>query len=70
MLARIECKFRCREMIAPVRLTFVGEHPKVLLDILVFVLDFAIALRVIGSSQAGLDTETFVECAHKPGGKL
>ena len=64
------CRLRCREVIAPVRLTLVSEHPKVLLDILVFALDFAITLRVIGSSQAGFDTETFVERAHKPGGKL
>ena len=70
MLARVECKLRCGEVIAPVRLTLVGKHPKVLFDISVFALDFAIALRVIGSSQTSFDTETLVERAHKPGGKL
>lgn len=57
-------------MIASIFLILVSEHLKVLLDILVLALNFAIALGVIGSSQASLNSKTLVEGAHKSSSKL
>jgi hypothetical protein len=66
----VEGKFHCREVFGPVFLTFVTEETKVLLYFLILALHFAISFRMIGSSEAGLNTKTFIESTHKTGRKL
>jgi hypothetical protein len=68
--AGVKGKFRCKEVFGPVFLTFVAEKTKVLLYFLVLMLDFAITFRMIGSSEASLNTKMFVESTHKSGRKL
>jgi hypothetical protein len=68
--ARVEGKFRCREMFGPVFLTFVTEETEVLLYFLVLALDFAISFEMIGSSEAGFNTKTLIESMHESGCKL
>jgi hypothetical protein len=41
-----------------------------LLYFLVLALDFAVSFRMIGSSEASLDTKMFVESAYESGRKL
>jgi hypothetical protein len=54
----------------PVVLLFVTKQAKVLFDFLVLVLYFAVTLRMVGSSKAGLDTKALVEGSHETGSKL
>jgi hypothetical protein len=41
-----------------------------LFDILIFAFHFAIILRMVGSSETGLNTKVLVECSHETGSKL
>jgi hypothetical protein len=66
----VEGKFCCREVFGLVFLTFVTEETKVLLYFLILALHFAISFRMIGSSEASLNTKTFIESTHKSGRKL
>jgi hypothetical protein len=52
-------------MFGPVFLMLVTEETKVLLNFLVLVLNFAVTFRVVGSSEAGLNTKSFVESTHE-----
>jgi hypothetical protein len=54
----------------PVILPFITKQVKVLFDFLIFAFHFAITLRMVGSSEAGLDTKALVESSHKTSSKL
>jgi hypothetical protein len=66
----VKGKFRCGEMFSPIFLTLVTEEMKILLYFLVFALNFAVSFRMIGSSEASLNTKTFIESTHKLSRKL
>jgi hypothetical protein len=66
----VKGEFRCREMFGSVFLMFVTEETEILLYFLVLALNFAISFRMIGSSEASLDTKTFVESVHELDRKL
>jgi hypothetical protein len=57
-------------MRCPVVLPFVTKQAKVLFDFLVLALYFAVTLRMVGSSKAGLDTKALVEGSHETGSEL
>jgi hypothetical protein len=57
-------------MRCPVVLPFVAKQAKVLFDFLVLALYFAVTLRIVGSSKAGLYTKALVEGSHETGSKL
>jgi hypothetical protein len=57
-------------MRCPVVLLFIIKQAKVLFDFLVLALHFAVILRVVGSSEASLNTKALVEGSHKMGSKL
>jgi hypothetical protein len=57
-------------MRCPVVLPFVTKQAKVLFDFLVLTLYFAVTLRMVGSSKAGLDTKALVEGSHETGSEL
>jgi hypothetical protein len=57
-------------MRCPVVLPFITKQAKVLFDFLVLALYFAVTLRMVGSSKAGLDTKVLVEGSHEMGSKL
>jgi hypothetical protein len=57
-------------MRCPVVLPFVAKQAKVLFDFLVLALYFAVTLRMVGSSKAGLDTKALIECSHETGSEL
>jgi hypothetical protein len=54
----------------PVVLPFIAKQAKVLFDFLVLALYFAITLRMVGSSKAGLNTKALVEGSHEMGSEL
>jgi hypothetical protein len=68
--ARVEGKFRSREMFGPIFLMFIIEEMKILFYFLVLALNFAISFRVIGGSEASFNTKTLIESTHKLGHKL
>jgi hypothetical protein len=57
-------------MRCPVVLPFITKQAKVLFNFLVLALYFAVTLRIVGSSEAGLDTKALVESSHETGSKL
>jgi hypothetical protein len=57
-------------MRCPVVLPFITKQAKVLFDFLVLAFYFAVTLRMVGSSKAGLDTKALVEGSHETGSKL
>jgi hypothetical protein len=57
-------------MRCPVVLPFITKQAKVLFDFLVLALYFAVTLRMVGSSKAGLDTKALVEGSHETGSEL
>jgi hypothetical protein len=57
-------------MRCPVVLPFITKQAKVLFDFLIFVLYFAVTLRMVGSSKAGFDTKALVEGSHEMGSEL
>jgi hypothetical protein len=67
---RIESELSGGQMRCPVVLPFITKQAKVLFDFLVLALYFAIILRMVGSSKAGLDTKALVEGSHKTGSEL
>jgi hypothetical protein len=54
----------------PVILPLFTKQAKVLFDFLVLALYFAVTLRMVGSSEAGLNTKALVESSHETGSKL
>ena len=70
MALGVECKLSSREMIYPVVLLVIAEHTKVGFDLLVFALDFAVALWVVGGGQPDSDAKPLEEGSHKSGSKL
>ena len=70
MALGVECELSSREMIDPVVLLMIAEHPEVRFDLLVFTFDFAVALGVIGGGQFDSDTEPLEKGSHESGGKL
>jgi hypothetical protein len=66
----VEGKFCGREVFGPIFLMFVTEKTKVLLNFLIIVLNFAITLEMIGSSETSLNITMLVEYIHKLGHKL
>ena len=66
----VECKLSSREMIDPVVLLMITEHSEVGFDLLVFALDFAVALWVVGGGQPDSNAEPLEEGSHESGGKL
>ena len=70
MALGVECELSSREMIYPVVLLVIAEHAEVGFNFLVFVLDFAIALWVVGGGQPDSDAEPLEKGSHEPGGKL
>jgi hypothetical protein len=57
-------------MRCPVVLLFITKQAKVLFDFLVLTLYFAVALWMVGSSEAGFDTKALVEGSHETGSEL
>ena len=70
MALSVERELSGREMIDPVVLLMVTEHPEVGFDLLVLTFNFAIALWVVGGSQHDSDAEPLKEGSHESGGKL
>ena len=70
MALGVECELRGREIIDPVVLLMITEHPEVRFDLLVFTFDFAVALWVIGGGQPDSDAEPLEQGSHESGGKL
>ena len=70
MALSIECELSGWEMIDPVVLLMVTEHPEVGFDLLVLAFDFTVALWVVGGSQPDLDTKPLEKGSHESGGKL
>jgi hypothetical protein len=54
----------------PVTLLFITKQAKVLFDFLVLAFHFAVTLKMVGSSETGLNTKALVESSHKTGSKL
>jgi hypothetical protein len=54
----------------PVVLPFITKQAKVLFDFLVLAFHFAVTLRMVGSSEPGLDTKALVKCSHETSSKL
>jgi hypothetical protein len=54
----------------PVILPFITKQTKVLFDFLVLALYFAVTLRMVGSSKAGLNIKVLVESPHETGSEL
>ena len=57
-------------MIYPVVLSLVTEQAKVGFDFLVFALNLTVTLRVVCGGEPMHDAKLFVQCLHKPRGKL
>jgi hypothetical protein len=57
-------------MRCPVVLPFIAKQVKVLFSFLVLALYFAVTLRMVGSSEAGLNTKVLVESSHETGSEL
>jgi hypothetical protein len=55
---------------SPVVQPFIAKQGKVLVNFLVLAFHFAITLRMVGSSEAGLDTKVLVEGSHETSSKL
>ena len=70
MALGVECELSSWEMIHPVVLLVIAEHTEVRFDFLVFALDFAVALWMVGGGQPDSDTEPLEEGSHESGGKL
>jgi hypothetical protein len=51
-------------------LPFIKKQAKVLFNFLVLALYFAVTLRMVGSSEAGLDTKALIEGSHETGSEL
>jgi hypothetical protein len=54
----------------PIVLLFITKQVKVLFDFLVLAFHFAIILKMVGSSETGLNNKALVEGSHKMGSKL
>jgi hypothetical protein len=54
----------------PVILPFITKQAKILFDFLVLVFYFAIILRMVDSSETGLNTKALVKGSHEIGSKL
>ena len=70
MALGVECELSSREMIHPVVLLVIAEHAEVGFDFLIFALDFAVALWMVGGGQPDWDAEPLQEGSHESGGKL
>jgi hypothetical protein len=70
MNTRVKGKFCYRKMFGLIFPMLVTEETKVLLNFLVLALNFAITFRMVGSSEAGFNTKTFIESMHELGHKL
>jgi hypothetical protein len=57
-------------MRCPVVLPFITKQAKVLFDLLVLTLYFAVILWIVGSSKAGLNTKALVKSSHEMGSEL
>jgi hypothetical protein len=51
-------------------LPFITKQAKVLFNFLVLAFHFAVTLRMVGSSETGLDTKVLVEGSYEMGSKL
>jgi hypothetical protein len=67
---RIKSKLSGGQMRCLVVLPFITKQAKVLFNFLVLAFYFAVTLRMVGSSETGLDTKTLVEGSHKTSSKL
>jgi hypothetical protein len=67
---QVESELSGGQMRCPVVLPFITKQAKVLFDFLVLALYFAVILRMVGSSKAGLYTKTLVEGSHETSSKL
>ena len=70
MALGVERELSGREMIDPVVLLMVTEHPEVGFEHLVLTFDFTVALWVIGGGQPNSDAEPLEKGLHESGGKL
>ena len=70
MALGVECELSSREMIDPVVLLMITEHPKVGFDLLVLSFDFTVALWVIGGGQPDSDAKPLKKGSHESVGKL
>ena len=70
MVLDVECELSGREMIDPVVLLMVTEHPEVGFDLLVLTFDFTVALWVIGGGQPNSDAKPLKKGSHESGSKL
>jgi hypothetical protein len=54
----------------PVVLPFITKQAKVLFNFLVLAFHFAVTLKMVGSSETGLNTKILVEGSHETGSEL
>jgi hypothetical protein len=67
---RVEGKFCSREMFSSVLLMVVTKEAYILFNFLVLTLGLALIFRILGNSEANLDSKVFIESAHELGCKL
>jgi hypothetical protein len=67
---RIESELSSRQMRCSVVLPFITKQAKVLFDFLILAFHFAVTLRMVDSSETGLNTKTLVESSHETSGEL
>jgi hypothetical protein len=67
---RVESKLSGEQVRCPVVLPFITKQAKVLFNFLVLAFHFAITLKMVGSSEAGLDTKVLVKSSHETSSKL
>ena len=70
MALGVERELSGREMIDPVVLLMVTEHPEVGFDLLVLSFDFTVALWVVSRGETGFNAEVFVQSSHETCSKL
>ena len=70
MALGVKCELSGREVINPVVLLMITEHPEVGFNLLILAFNFAIALWVVGGSQPDSDAKPLEKGLHKSGGKL
>jgi hypothetical protein len=67
---QVESKLSGKQVRCPVVLPFITKQAEVLFDFLILVFHFAVTLRMVGSSETGLDTKVFVESSYETSSKL
>jgi hypothetical protein len=67
---RVESKLSDGQVRCPVVLPFITKQAKVLFNFLVLVFHFAVTLRMVGSSEADLNTKALIESSYETSSEL